>query len=129
MSLFDQTDLESLGTSKVVLDTGATESVAGIRAMAKVLDSHLFTYEVNISERPRFKFGNGESQRAASKVWLHTPALGWLSFYLLNGGAEMTPLLLGARDMRKRRAVISYHGDYMAHRGHNGAWFANELIN
>ena len=128
MSLFDQTDLESLGTSKVVLESGATESVAGIRAMAKVLDSHLFTYEVNISERPRFKFGNGESQRAASKVWLHTPALGWLSFYLLDGGAEMTPLLLGARDMRKRRAVISYHGDYMVHRGHNGAWFANELI-
>ena len=42
-----------------------------------------------------------------SKVWLNTPALGWLSFYLLDGGAEMTPLLLGARDMRKRGAVIS----------------------
>lgn len=60
MSLFDRTDLESLDTSKVVIDTGATESVAGIRMMSKVLDSNLFVYEVNIAERPRFKFGNGD---------------------------------------------------------------------
>ena len=40
----------------------------------------------------------------------------------------MTPLLLGARDMRKRRAVISYHGDCMAHRRRDGARFATELI-
>lgn len=56
-------------------------------------------------------------------MWLNTPALGWLSFYLLDGGAEMTPLLLlGARDMRKRRAMISYH------RGQSGAWYASELL-
>ena len=40
------------------------------------------TYEVSLADRPTFRFGNGLSQRATSRVDLTTNALGRLSFYI-----------------------------------------------
>ena len=127
LSLTERDDFDSMSCSRVIIDAGATESVAGIRAMARLMDSCNFLYNVELGDRPRFRFGNGESQRAVSKVVLYTPALGELGFYLLDGGAEMTPPLLGARELKARRSVISYHGDYMAHRSERGNWYCSEL--
>ena len=127
LSLTDRDDFDNMSCSRVIIDTGATESVAGIRAMARLLDTCNFLYNVELGDRPRFRFGNGESLRAVSKVVLYTPALGELGFYLLDGGAEMTPPLLGARELKARRSVISYHGDYMAHRSERGNWYCSEL--
>ena len=98
--------------------------------MARVLDAHQMPYDIDLFDRPRFRFGNGEHQRAISKISLSTFSFGKLSFYLLDGKAENTPLLLGSRDMRKRKAVISYHGEYLVHRSPlTGHWWANALFN
>ena len=111
----DDHTIEDLEVSKVIVDTGATESVAGVRAMARVLDAHQMPYDIDLFDRPRFRFGNGEHQRAISKISLSTFSFGKLSFYLLDGKAENTPLLLCSRDMRKRKAVISYHAQHLVH--------------
>ena len=124
LSLADETISGNMSMSKVVIDTGATESVSGIRAMARLIDSLWFPYDITIDQRPRFRFGNGEYQRATSHCMLTTAALGRVGFFLLDGGAEDTPPLVGAKTMRSRKAVISYHGDYIAHRTADGKWWA-----
>ena len=40
LSMAEDHTIEDLEVSKVIVDTGATESVAGVRAMARVLDAH-----------------------------------------------------------------------------------------
>ena len=115
MSLAEDTRLGELSLTKAIIDSGATESVSGIRSMSKLIDSGHFLYDITLDNRPRFRFGNGEHQRAVSKC------------YLLDGGAEDTPLLIGSRILRARRAVISYHGDYLAHRGGDGRWWVSQL--
>ena len=127
LSLFENEELYAQGVAKAVLDTGATESVAGVESMARVLDSCPMLYHIQLEDRPRFRFGNGENQRAVSKIYLYTPAIGKVTFYLLDGSAERTPLLLGARDLRSRKAVISYHGDYLAYRNVTGQWMSTSL--
>ena len=127
LSLADETISGNMSMSKVVIDAGATESVSGVRAMARLIDSLWFPYDITIDQRPRFRFGNGEYQRATSHCTLTTAALGRVGFFLLDGGAEDTPPLVGAKTMRSRKAVISYHGDYIAHRTADGKWWANTL--
>ena len=53
--LFENEDLYGQGVAKAVLDTGATESVAGVEFMPDALE-----------DRPRFRFGNGAKQRTGS---------------------------------------------------------------
>eukprot|EP00913_Durusdinium_trenchii_P002589 g2396.t1 len=96
LSLFENEELYAQGVAKAVLDTGPTESVAGVESMARVLDSCPMLYHIQLEDRPRFRFGNGDNQRAVSKIYLYTPAIGKVTFYLLDGSAERTPLLLGA---------------------------------
>ena len=127
LTLGDETITGNMSMSKVVIDTGATESVSGVRAMARLIDSLWFPYDITIDQRPRFRFGNGEYQRATSHCMLTTAALGQVGFFLLDGGVEDTPPLVGAKTMRSRKAVISYHGDYIAHQSSDGRWWANTL--
>ena len=115
-----------MAPQKVLLDTGATESVAGVAAMSRVIEDGKFDYTITLNDRPKFKFGNGGSQRAVSRINLECPALGQVAFYLLDGGADYTPPLLGARDLRRRHSLISYKGDWLAHRGRD-AWWASSL--
>ena len=127
LSTHDCMELQSIGSTKVVLDTGATESVAGVASAARLQDESGLTYRICLSDRPRFRFGNGQSQQAVSKITFQTPALEEVSFYLLDGAAENTPLLLGARDLRERQALIAYKGEYLAHRDSVGRWRVNRL--
>ena len=127
MSLAEDTNLGELSLTKAIIDTGATESVAGIRSMSRLIDSGHFLYDISLDTRPRFRFGNGEHQRAVSKCHVTTNAMGGMDFYLLDGGAEDTPLLIGSRILRARRAMVSYHGDYLAHRGGDGRWWVSQL--
>ena len=127
MSLAEDTRLGELSLTKAIIDSGATESVSGIRSMSKLIDSGHFLYDITLDNRPRFRFGNGEHQRAVSKCHVTTNAMGGMEFYLLDGGAEDTPLLIGSRILRARRAVISYYGDYLAHRGGDGRWWVSQL--
>ena len=69
---------------RVVIDTGAAESVAGMASMSRLVDGGRFSYTVLLDDRPRFRFGNGQTQTPVSKVRLECPALGAVSFYLLD---------------------------------------------
>ena len=115
-----------MAPQKVLLDTGATESVAGVAAMQRLIEANQFTYSIILDQRPQFKFGNGASQRAVSKIHIYSPAIGEISFYLLDAGADYTPPLLGARDLRQRQALISYQGDWLAHR-EGATWWVTPL--
>ena len=107
MSLHDDRTVASQGVHMVTVDTGATESLCGANAMARILDTmNAPTYEVSLADRSIFRFGNGFSQRATSRVDLDTNALGRLSFYILDGEAENTLPLLGGREMK------AYCGSY-----------------
>ena len=102
LSLAEDESSDDLATSKAIVDAGATESVAGIRCMSWLIDAAGIPYQIELNDRPRLprlRFGDGECQRAVSKIHLSTPALGRVSFYLLDGGAERTPMLLGSRDL------------------------------
>ena len=94
--------------------------------MSRLIDSGHFL-DISLDTRPRFRFGNGEHQRAVSKCHVTTSAMGGMEFFLLDGGAEDTPLLIGSRILRARRAMVSYHGDYLAHRGGDGRWWVSQL--
>ena len=115
--------------SRVIIDTGATESVCGANAMARILDTLPFgpTHRVSFQDRPIFRFGNGLTQQATSRVDLDTRALGKLSFYVLDRDAENTPPLLGGKELWDRRAVVAYCGSYFAHRNQSGVWLGNQL--
>lgn len=93
---------------KALVDTGATENVAGIASMSRLLDSSGFQYNVVMNDRPTFRFGDGLTLKATSRVDLTTTALGVLKIYVLDGTGEQTPLLIGARDLFDRRASIDY---------------------
>ena len=128
LSLEEDWQPTQINPAKVIVDTGATESVAGIASVARLLDtSPEMEYKVELSDRPVFRFGNGLSQRAVSRLDLRTKAMGLMSFYLLDGTAETTPPLLGGRELRKRCAVIAYHGDFLMHQGPCGQWWYSKL--
>ena len=44
MSLAEDTNLGELSLTKAIIDAGATESVAGIRSMSRLIDSGHFLY-------------------------------------------------------------------------------------
>lgn len=114
---------------KAIIDTGATESVCGVTSMARMLDSYeIPTYHVVLHDRPMFRFGNGQTQQATSRLDIETKALRMVSFYLLDGQAELTPPLLGGRELWDRSAVVATCGEYFAHKSMDGSWCANPLI-
>ena len=103
------------GAPGFVLDTGATENAVGVKTLENILMQAKIRHTVSIDERPVFKFGDGLSLRACSKVTLHGTALGDVHFYTLDGdhrpqthNAENTPALLGGKFLREARATISY---------------------
>ena len=128
MSLQEDNAAYSMHSLKVIIDTGATESVCGV-TMARMMDSYEAPeYHGVLDDRPNFRFGNGHSQQATSRLDLKTKALGWVSFYLLDGQAEMTPALLGGRELWARNAVVAYCGKYFAHETPDEKWWTNQLI-
>ena len=120
-----------LALSQVIVDTGATESACGIRSMDKLLKSLACPFEVPLEDRPNFKFGDGRTLSAVSKVRFWTPALGPLSFYLLDDTcshetpkAQNTPLLLGGRALRSMKAILSYEDNLMTFEKEDGSGLA-----
>ena len=101
---------------KALVDTGATENVAGVASISRLLDMSGFPYKVVMNDRPTFRFGDGLSLKATSRVDLTTKALGLLKVYVLDGTGEQTPFLLGARDLYDRRSSIDYEALVLAWR-------------
>ena len=131
LSLSTDEEAYAIGTAKVIIDTGATESVAGVASMAKLLNSSGVDtrYRVCLADRPKFRFGNGQCQQATSRIDLETLSMGTMSFYLLDGEAENTPPLVGGRDLQSRRTALSYDNLCLVHESRRvpGRWMVNNI--
>ena len=75
LQMHDCFELQTMDVHKAIIDTGATESVAGVACMARLVDDGNQPYTVCLRDRPTFRFGNGMTQQAVSKISLLTPAL------------------------------------------------------
>ena len=64
-------------------------------------------YQVETSDRPVFRFGNGHQLQALSREI----SLGNLSFYVLGDDAHDTPPLMGGKTLRQLGAMLSYQNN------------------
>ena len=98
-----------------VLDTGATENAVGVKTLDEILKRTRLRHKVVTDDKPSFRFGDGLTLTARSRVDLMETALGDISFYVLDGDhrpqthqAEMTPALVGSKFLIENKATISY---------------------
>ncbi|CAE7817945.1 RE1 [Symbiodinium sp. CCMP2592] len=103
---------DSLG---YIVDTGATENAVGVKTLEAILTATRCRRWVDTSDRPVFRFGDGLSLRASSKLTLGESPFGKISFYVLDGDhrpstcrAEDTQALIGSKFLRESKAAISY---------------------
>eukprot|EP00435_Cladocopium_sp_Y103_P028184 s2397_g7.t1 len=95
--------------TRIVVDTGASESAVGADSLAKLLYYYgKFQYDINMDDRPIFRFGNGLKMQAMSRVDIKNTALGAVSFHVLGGTASDAPPLLGSKVLFRQCAHISY---------------------
>ncbi|CAE7799825.1 unnamed protein product [Symbiodinium sp. CCMP2592] len=98
-----------LSGGEMILDTGATESACGVGTMERFLNATKCRYSFTLEDRPVFRFGNGRTLQATSRVDVVTAAIGLMQVYLLDdASSQETPLLLGGRILRELQAVINY---------------------
>jgi hypothetical protein len=93
-----------------VLDTGATQSAGGKKAIEKMIHelrsvNPAVESSFDVSQRPWFHFGNGGWLQATGRHWIATP-LGDLAVYELQ--AENVPVLIGADVLESWGILISY---------------------
>ena len=105
---WDEMTMDGRPNTWTILDTGATENAIGVDSLNDLVDGGCFSYTVDMSDLPVFRFGNGHSDKALSRVDLQGTSLGKLSFYVLGGMASRTPPLLGARTLREKNAMVCY---------------------
>ena len=107
--------------SQVIIDTGATESACGISTLDNFLEATQCRYSVVLNDRPTFRFGDGRTLQAVSRVDLVTAAIGTFSVYVLDHMAsQSTHLLLGSRALRALKAVISYSDETLMFQRRSG---------
>ncbi|CAK9067087.1 unnamed protein product [Durusdinium trenchii] len=81
----DDEEINPEQNSEAVIDTGATKNAVGIDALNDLVVSGGFSYLVTNDSLPTFRFGNGQTDKAVSKVSLQGTSLGPMSFYVLDG--------------------------------------------
>ena len=120
--------MATTGSPGFVLDTGATESAVGVRTLQTILEKTKARHTVSRLHRPLFKFGDGLSLRASSRVTLYGTALGEISFFVLDGDsrpqthqAENTPL-------KQAKANISYEHMCLWFRDSHDRLWGTELL-
>ena len=104
---------EAIQNNRVILDTGASENAVGMESLQRLVNNCNMKYDVDLHDRPVFRFGNGQQLQATSRVDLHNTALGSISFYVLAGEAYMTPPLMGGKTLRNLKATVSYQNDLL----------------
>ena len=121
LSVGNDTVNGKLRTSQVIVDAGATESACGIRTMERFLEASGCRYDVALTDRPTFRFGDGRTLQALSRVDAYTPALGLVSVYVLDDpNSQDTPLLLGGRTLRQVKATVNYGDETLMFLRRNG---------
>eukprot|EP00435_Cladocopium_sp_Y103_P026016 s60_g6.t1 len=86
--------------SRVILDTGASENAVGMESLQRLVTETNAVYEIDTTDKPVFRFGNGQHLQASSRVDIHNTSLGSVSFYVLGGDACLTPPLMGGKTLR-----------------------------
>ncbi|CAE6969531.1 SLC6A5 [Symbiodinium natans] len=134
LSILHSGDFGKHECPKFVLDTGATENAAGVRTIQALVDHMKVEPQIDLADRPTFKFGDGLVLQAKSRVDLRDTALGDVSFYVLDGDArvsthkaEDTPLLIGSRFLHDRQAIISYQNLLLFLKGERGEILAAHM--
>ena len=85
-------------------------------------------YEIDITDKPVFRFGNGQHLQASSRVDIHNTSIGSVSFYVLGGEACLTPPLMGGKTLRQLGAVLAYQNNLLLYRRQDPQmWFAVKM--
>ena len=97
--------------NRVIVDSGASENAVGIQSLQKLVEDSGVSYEIEVNDRPVFKFGNGQQLQALSRADLLNTSLGNISFYVLGSEALNTPPLMGGKTLRSLGAMLAYQND------------------
>ena len=76
LSTVDENLVQSMAIEKAILDTGATESVAGVAMMARLIDNGLMEYTIRLDDRPSFRFGQWSDPTCSFQAGAHD-AFAW----------------------------------------------------
>ena len=112
------TTQEAIMQGKCVLDSGATRSLGSARAIEQVMRlSADAVSHVDVTDCPKFGFGNSSEETCVSTVHFKVKAQGQdgtLKVHALSGGEG--PILFSIDALRKLKAVIDYEADLVVFR-------------
>ncbi len=105
----------TLQEAKVIVDSGATETVGSPEAIDALITkvrtrNPSARVTTDPAARPQFRFGNGSTGRAYSRVGVHVP---WGVFRIFAVEAPGVPILLSVRTLRDLKANIDFCKDTM----------------
>ena len=123
---WDDSAVHGRAPTRAIIDTGATENAIGINSLHDLVVTGGFAYDVCQDNLPTFRFGNGHSDSAKSRVDIHGTSLGSISFYVLDGMASSTPPLIGSRTLRSKQVLVSYLNGMFLFR--NNSWKQDEVM-
>ena len=123
---WDDSAVHGRAPTRAIIDTGATENAIGINSLHDLVVTGGFAYDVCQDNLPTFRFGNGHSDSAKSRVDIHGTSLGSISFYVLDGMASSTPPLIGSRTLRSKQVLVSYLNGMFIFR--NNSWKQDEVM-
>jgi hypothetical protein len=96
--------------SKVIIDSGATSSVGSLQAM-EALAQRLApgALSIDITRRPRFKFGNGTKGSALSSAVLKLQDGTSVTIAVIDTEPSFVPILAGMTFLRDIKASINFN--------------------
>ena len=121
----------------MVLDCGATKTFASVTALEDCLEAQreaglLGAVEVDTTNRPRFGFANGDSERTASRSTIPMHAggkKGSLAVFALNTKADRYVPILGAMEfLQKSQATINFGNGWAQFKAISPQWIQLERI-
>ncbi|CAL1133834.1 unnamed protein product [Cladocopium goreaui] len=102
--------------TRVIIDTGASEKAVGMYSLGMLIEKGKISYDVNLEDRPVFKFGNRHKAQAVSRVDLLNTSIGTVSFYVLGDEANQTPPLVGGKTLRQLGAMLAYEDNLLIYK-------------
>ena len=115
--------------TRVIIDTGASEKAVGMYSLGMLIEKGKISYDVNLEDRPVFKFGNRHKAQAVSRVDLLNTSIGTVSFYVLGDEANQTPPLVGGKTLRQLGAMLAYEDNLLIYKRQEPptTWYAVKI--